>query len=72
MDPEKRQLWEERIKNQNDSGLSIRRWCIEQQIEPRHYYYWKNRLYPRNRKFTLLELKAEKETGVITWIPGNT
>jgi hypothetical protein len=32
--------WQQRILDQQSSGLSIRRWCSEQNIRESKYYYW--------------------------------
>ena len=34
--------WVELIKQQNESGLSFRKWCLENHVSaPRHYYWLK-------------------------------
>jgi hypothetical protein len=47
---EKRNQWEEKIHQQQASGLSIQRWCHEHQIKTHVFYYRKDRL---NQKTTL-------------------
>jgi len=47
---EKRNEWEEKIHHQQDSGLSVQRWCHEHQIKAPTFYYWKARL---NQKTSL-------------------
>lgn len=41
---EKRNEWEEKIHQQQASGLSIQRWCDEHQIKAHTFHYWKDRL----------------------------
>jgi hypothetical protein len=41
---EQRDNWAERIHNQQNSGLSIQRWCQENQISAHVFHYWKKRL----------------------------
>lgn len=38
--------WLERIKEQEASGLSIRKWCQSKKIWPHAFYYWKKELTP--------------------------
>lgn len=35
-----RSQWVELIKQQKESGLSVRKWCQENDISPARYYYW--------------------------------
>lgn len=44
---EKKQLWQGRIRQQKESGLSIEKWCRDHQITSHAYRYWKERLYPK-------------------------
>ena len=32
--------WQQRVLEQQTSGLSVRRWCAEQNIRESRYYYW--------------------------------
>ena len=32
--------WQERIRACRSSGLSVTRWCVENQISPKTYYRW--------------------------------
>ena len=45
--PEKRLEWETRLRQQKESGLSIERWCRENQITSTAFHYWKDRLFPK-------------------------
>ena len=63
---EKRLEWEERIRQQRESGLSIGKWCQQNQIVPRHFYYWRDRLSPKpelNRS-SFIELSQTKRPGI--------
>lgn len=64
---ERRQAWEEKIRNQRDSGLSITRWCRENQIATQTFYAWRAKLYPKpalgRHHFT--ELTDTKSMGII-------
>ena len=35
-----RSQWIELINQQNESGLSVRRWCLENHVSASQYYYW--------------------------------
>jgi hypothetical protein len=43
---EKKNEWAEKIRQQQASGLSIEKWCNENQIKPYVFHYWKKRLSP--------------------------
>ncbi len=51
--PETRLAWEAKVQQQRASGLSINRWCREQQIRPSTFHYWKEQVFveaPLNRE----------------------
>ncbi|KPH66467.1 IS66 family insertion sequence element accessory protein TnpA, partial [Oceanobacillus caeni] len=41
---EKRLVWEERISSYKQSGLSIAKWCDENNVHESQFYYWKKKL----------------------------
>jgi hypothetical protein len=64
--PEKRLEWEEKIRKQQESGLSMEKWCNQHQIPSHRFYYWKERLFPKpplNRS-CFAELPDSKNTGI--------
>ena len=64
---EKRSMWEQKIRLQQQSGLSIERWCRENQISPHTFHYWKDRLFPKTvlTHSSFIELSDGKGTGII-------
>ena len=63
---EKRNEWEERIRQQQASGLSIERWCQANEIKTHAFHYWKDQLNqktPLNRSF-FTELVNTKTPGI--------
>ena len=44
---EKKLAWGENLRKQKESGLSIDRWCNENQIRTYTFRYWKERLFPK-------------------------
>jgi hypothetical protein len=64
--PDKRLEWENRLRQQKESGLSIERWCRENQIIPSAFYYWKYRLYPKRSldRSSFTELTDKKGHGI--------
>jgi len=42
---EQRQEWAKKIKRQQESGLSIEKWCHEKGLNPHVFHYWKKRLF---------------------------
>lgn len=63
---EKKLEWEEIIRQQSSSKLSIARWCRQNQIADHTFYYWKNRLFPKSQltRSCFTELTSGKETGI--------
>ena len=59
--------WEEKIRQQKLSGLSIERWCRQNQVTACSFHYWKKRLlapeHLTGSSFT--ELKDQNKSGVI-------
>lgn len=43
---EKRQEWQEKILQQQNSGQSVARWCREHHVPYNGFIYWKGRLAP--------------------------
>lgn len=65
--PEKKVEWEERIRLQRESGLSVERWCIQNEIKPYNFNYWRKRIAPQpalNRS-SFKELSNEAHTAIV-------
>ena len=64
--PEKKLEWEEKIRQQRESGLSIERWCRQNQILPHTFHYWKDRLFPKPplTRSCFTELSPKQGTGI--------
>lgn len=57
---EKQLEWKSRIDQQRQSGLSIEKWCLQNQIRPHTFYYWRDKLFPKSlqkNSFTELNIK---------------
>lgn len=37
-------LWQRKIDDQHASGLSITAWCVQHDISPQTFYYWRKQL----------------------------
>ena len=62
--PEKVAEWEERIEKQSKSGLSIEKWCRENQLKAHVFHYWKMKLFsnlPKRNNFVELKEEVNKE-----------
>ena len=46
--PEDWQLWEQRINDRNNSGLTIEKWCKENNISRHKYNYWNHKIKEKN------------------------
>ena len=65
---DQRQRWKEIIHKQKDSGLSIERYCRENNLAAHNFFYWKGKLFPKSHtltRSTFMELVEEKTTGII-------
>jgi hypothetical protein len=63
--PEKRRAWEEKIEQQRSSGQPVTRWCKENGVTIRQFYYWKDQFssQPLERS-QFLELRQPENVGV--------
>lgn len=64
----KMEIWRERIAIQAKGKQSVRLFCLEQQITPQAFYYWKDKISgikhaPRQRRFIHIA-NAEHPRGV--------
>jgi hypothetical protein len=62
---EKQFKWKNLIEQQRQSGLSIEKWCLQNQIHPHVFHYWKAKLFPRQLQktnFTELNIKHSPDT----------
>ncbi len=69
--PEKKHEWQEKIRNQQKSGLSIQKWCRENQIPVHAFHYWKRHLSsaPINRN-SFTELVDSKGCSIDIYYQG--
>ena len=44
MDEKKLAFWQEIIVKQQDSGLSVRKYCEENNLKKSRYYYWQDNI----------------------------
>ena len=42
--------WKTLIEEQQNSGLSIREWCQQHQIDKTRYYYWRRRIQSQEQE----------------------
>lgn len=52
----KLQEWMERFQNQADSGLTVRDWCLQNNISIHTYNYWKHKLKEEYVQSTLPDI----------------
>jgi hypothetical protein len=63
---EKKAEWEARICQQRESGLSIEKWCRQNQLAPHTFHYWKDLLFPKSQltRSSFVELPIAHGTGI--------
>ena len=56
---EQRQCWKEKIQAQKSSGLSVDKWCQENNVVACRFHYWKKKLFSKLQPVPLgfVELK---------------
>lgn len=62
---EKQFKWKNLIEQQRQSGLSIDKWCLQNQIRSHVFHYWKTKLFPKQLQktsFTELNIKRPPDT----------
>jgi hypothetical protein len=59
--------WKEKVLHQRQSGLSVQRWCLDNNIRPTTFHYWKDKLFPKTAlsRSSFTELTDSKSTGII-------
>ena len=60
---QRRELWRQRIAEQENSGQSIRAYCRERELKESAFYGWRGRLRKQNTpvRFALVETKPVVE-----------
>ncbi len=56
-------IWQERIRQCRSSGMTVRRWCEENQIQAKTYYRWEKRCLEN-----ATEIIRTEQTGTLTKI----
>jgi hypothetical protein len=61
---QRRELWRQRIVEQETGGQSIRAYCRERELKESAFYGWRGRLRKQNTpvRFALVETKPAMET----------
>jgi len=63
--PEKQLEWRNLIEQQRQSGLSIDKWCLQNQIQPHTFYYWRDKLFPKQlQKSSFAELNIKRSDAI--------
>lgn len=57
---EKHRYWREKVEQQKASGLSMSKWCHQQQIDYRRFLYWNERFSPSKPAMTQETFKEIK------------
>jgi len=69
--PEKQLKWKEQIQKQQASGLSVDKWCLQHQIRPHTFHYWKDKLFPKSLcRSSFAELNTKQNSSISLQCPG--
>jgi hypothetical protein len=66
---EKQLEWKNIIEQQRQSNLSVKKWCLQNQIRPSTFLYWKEKLSSKRLhkdSFTELNMKGADEISLQT------
>lgn len=62
---EKKLEWKNLIDQQRQSGLSVDKWCLQNQIRPSTFQYWKDKLCPKQlQKSSFAELNMKRPDAI--------
>lgn len=62
---EKKLEWKSRIEQQRQSGLSVDKWCLQHQIRPSAFQYWKDKIFPKQlQKSSFAELNMKRPDAI--------
>ncbi len=62
---EKQLEWKNIIEQQRQSGLSIDKWCRQNQIAPHNFHYWRDKLFPKSlQKSSFTELNMRRPDAI--------
>lgn len=55
--------WAQRVSECRSSGLTVRKWCEQHEINEKTYYYWQRRIWesmnePQNNRFVQISSEA--------------
>jgi hypothetical protein len=57
----KKLKWKNLIEEQRQSGLSIKKWCQQQNLVPNIFHYWKAKFFPKElQTSSFVELKVKR------------
>ena len=58
---DKKSRWQKIIEDQKQSGLSVRRYCLERNLNQTSFFYWQKRISPPSEfKGVFLPVKIKK------------
>lgn len=57
--------WRRLIEEQRQSGISIEKWCQQQNLFPHTFHYWKDKLFPKQpQKTSFAELTIKRRDAI--------
>jgi hypothetical protein len=62
---EKKLEWKNLIEQQRQSGLSVEKWCLREQVRPYTFRYWKEKLFQKPlQKSSFAELNMKRPDAI--------
>ena len=57
--------WKALIEKQRQSGASVKKWCKQNQIKSSAFYYWQDKLFPKQlQKNSFTELNMRRPNAI--------
>ena len=62
---DKKLEWKNLIEKQRQSGLSVEKWCLQNQVRPHTFRYWRDNLFPKPlQKTSFAELNMKRPDAI--------
>lgn len=63
---DKKLEWKNLIEQQRQSGLSIDKWCLQNQIQSHTFHYWKDKLFQKSlQKTSFTEINVKRPDAIL-------
>lgn len=69
-DPKKEQFWRTTLQEQRDSGLTVRQFCLQQDLTEANFYAWRREIHKRDQQTAIPSTSSDaKPNDQPTFLP---